>query len=428
MPLSELKHNGRNAMNRQHSTAKHAPARRRSTIDPVWTLLSWIVVSAAVAAFFCWRGMWIVAVVCALPGFYLAWVLVKGRGLSPWAYRLRCARAALTAQRWQVVDEQVRCALAWAARFRPHDWRRGIILCMVADLYRDRCRFAEAESYYKEAGPVFLDQRKPRLLEAYTVQVNLCICLLNRGQFALAEDSCHAALRMVERLGPALHGHRALCLYCLATVRLYCARWDETEELLTEAGAGCPRTAAFAPVRSSIDLAWAALANARADLDRADRLAWDALAQIEARPGEHRWEQVNALTLVADVCRQRGQLREARHMGEEALAIGHGLWENEPPSASECYCVLAEVAFAEGDTAWAETGFRHAWQLRERFGFPDTYGLAEHLQSFARLLRGTGRAPEAQEYERRARQALAQGSSDVNSTAIQEMKRAKSGP
>ncbi len=342
----------------------------------------------------------------------------------------------------------------WAGpRIGRPDFRHELLdlaesLFHVAGLYQLKARYAEAEPLYRRALEIRENALGQDHFDLVEILNRFSDLQRRRGELPEAESLARRALEIARRTLGSDHPQVAGCLASLGGIRHRQGEAEEAEGLLEEAlainekayGDVHATTAAFLYNLGT-------LRYARGELDEAEAFLSRSLAAYEKVLGAGHPNYATNLFVLAAVAKSKGDLAVAEERYRRALELlGQALGEEHTLIAT-CLHQLGELLVAAGRSAEAEPLLRRSLALREKLLGPSHPLVAESLrgladlrqrqdrlaeaerlylralgiwesqpgheategipQSYAELLRATGRVREAEELERRAAAATA---------------------
>ena len=268
---------------------------------------------------------------------------------------------------------------------------------------RRRDNHREALRYFRSA-EFEAKTRAPEGPRMATTLTALAYVYQDQGRYAKAEPLYERALAIREKVLGPVHSAVADSLYNLGGLYKARGRYAEAEPLYRRAlgikeNAHGPEDLAV----SSTVRGLAQLSHAQGRDAEAESLFKRALAMREKAWGPGHPLVASSLNDLAGLYKSQGRYAEAEPVYKRALAISEKTLGPDDSGTAEVLNNLAELYRAQGRYAEAEPLYKRALMIREKALGPDQPEVvAQSLETYAALLRQTGRKAEAARMEARA--------------------------
>ena len=345
-----------------------------------------------------------------------ALIIVYRREFTNFRFKLLGARSAAQQRQWEKFEKYISEARKISGR-TDDEILFGNLLHTSAVLLFQETKYAKADLLFREAIEIYECQ------EVINDNV-LATCYANHGTNLSQWDRLEEAdivlkmgFQIATNAGPEVRWLRSICRLNRGLNALKTGKWQAARLLLVQAQEGLLQ-------KENVEVVWCTLKCALAmwelrngDPNLAEKLTHEALELAEVLNGDSELYRINPLSMMGLICFHKGKIREAQDYYAEIMDMITKGVVPLAPYTSEFYFWLGRIELLSGNNFTAERHFRKGLRIRDDFGTPDCYEMAEHLQAFAELLRSTGRPVEAQVMEERARKAfIVPNFSDTTST------------
>src|SRR5262249_27427266 len=144
-------------------------------------------------------------------------------------------------------------------------------------------------------------------------------------------------------------------------------------------------------------------------LDQAEPLLRRALAIREEALGAGHPDVATSLEALGWLSARQGKVAEAEPLLQRAISTYEAALGGDHPDVARCCAKMAHACCAQGKNAEAESCCKQAIAIYEKSPqVADPANYARALQEYAKVLRNTNRASEAEKVEARARAVLGQ--------------------
>lgn len=259
-------------------------------------------------------------------------------------------------------------------------------------------RLDQAEYYNQESFAIY-SESAPDSLDLASVLINQGAVANERGDLAKAESFYRRALSRVQKLSPGSDLELAL-LSNLGVIAMAQGRLDAAEEAFLRAYKMALRLDPKGGLSAAILVGnLCSVATERGDLERAEELCREALAQRKIHaPGS--LEESNSLFVLGNIAQERRRYEEAKNYYEEALTIRRKVNPQGLPAAAVLYS-LGVLAMDLRKDNKAEDYHRRALAIRHGQA-PGSLAEADSMTSLATVRRLRGDFKEAWALQRQA--------------------------
>jgi eukaryotic-like serine/threonine-protein kinase len=305
--------------------------------------------------------------------------------------------------RFEEADSAYRQVIALAERAAPEHAILRRAYTSLADVLRERGRYAEADSISHRALELIerlLGSDHPDVADELT---GLAIAQAEQGRPAPAETLFRRVLRIRERTLGESHPATGRAVNNLASSLFEQGKLAQAETLYRRGLA--IDSQAYGNDHGQVAMDLYNIANvegAKGNPEQAIALYRRALAMWERNLGPEHPYVAAGLTSLANVLGAQGRHRETLPLLERALAIREKTLAPDHPFLATTYNELGVAARRAGRYDDAERHLRRALEMRQRILEPNSYYIAVTLGALADLDRARGRPREAEGLYRRA--------------------------